>query len=300
MRKVVIDVSEGMARRNARRWLGALGGAFALLALLLVVLEPSTVRADTGDVDGEEDAAGTAAEAMERDDAASPQDDDAPGSLLTEEDGLPPDDQDSVAEVEPVPIPDEQFDLQVRGLEERVTDLKEKIFQTKARLLLLQETVIGGDLSTGARAVIVHRNEMGGSFVLESVTYILDGAPIFTRVDETGDLDGQKEIEVFNGRLVPGTHQIGVRLVYRGSGYGVFSYLNDYRFRVQSSYTFNAEGGKVTRIDVVGYERGGFTAELQDRPGVRYEEEVTRELPGTETRTVGLDDYLEEEEEGSR
>jgi hypothetical protein len=184
------------------------------------------------------------------------------------------------------PMPEEQFDLQVRGLEERVTELKERIFQTKARLLLLQETVIGGDLSAGARAILVHRNEMGATFVLESVTYILDGAPIFTRVDQDGDLARQKEIEIFNGRIVPGTHQIGVRLVFRGSGYGVFSYLNDYRFRVQSSYTFNAEGGTVTRVDIVSFERGGITADLEDRPAVRYEEEVTRELPGTRTHTA--------------
>src|SRR5687768_13485659 len=55
---------------------------------------------------------------------------------------------------------DEAFHTRVKTLEEQVVDLKEKIFRTKARLLLLQETVLGGDLSTGARAVIFHRNEM--------------------------------------------------------------------------------------------------------------------------------------------
>ncbi len=185
-------------------------------------------------------------------------------------------------DLEPIVMPEDQFHLQVRGLEERVTDLKERVFQTKARLMLLQESVIGGDLSTGARAILVHRNEMGPSFVLESVTYILDGSPVFSRVDHTGELDSQREIEVFNGRLMPGSHQIVVQLVYRGSGYGVFRYLNDYRFRIQSSHTFNAEGGMATRIDIVSFARGGLTTELQDRPRIRYEEEVTRELPGTQ------------------
>ncbi|MGZ3459234.1 MAG: dihydrolipoamide acetyltransferase [Archangium sp.] len=166
---------------------------------------------------------------------------------------------------------DEAFNTRARTLEEQVVDLKEKIFRSKARLQLLQETVLGGDLSTGARAVLFHRNEMGDSFVLESVAYALDGAPIFTRKDDNGDLSKRQELEIFNGRIMPGQHQVAVRLVYRGHGYGVFSYLDGYRFKVQSSYTFNADPGKVTTVRVVGFEKGGVTTDLQDRPAVRYD-----------------------------
>src|SRR6185295_19438009 len=162
----------------------------------------------------------------------------------------------------PAVTSDEAFQTRVKTLEEQVVDLKEKIYRTKARLLLLQETVLGGDLSSGARAVLVHKNDMGGSFALESVAYALDGAPIFTKVDVDGDLARQEQLEIFNGRIIPGQHQIAVRLVYRGHGYGLFNYLEGYKFRVQSSYTFNAEAAKVTSVKVVGYERGGITADL--------------------------------------
>jgi len=172
---------------------------------------------------------------------------------------------------------DEAFQTRVKTLEEQVVDLKEKIYRTKARLLLLQETVLGGDLSSGARAVLVHKNDMGGSFALESVAYALDGAPILTRTDKNGDLANRPEFEIFNGRIVPGQHQIAVRLIYRGKGFGVFSYLEGYKFTVSSSYTFTSEPGKVTTVKVVGYEKGGITTELKDRPAVRYDVEVNRE-----------------------
>ncbi len=171
----------------------------------------------------------------------------------------------------PAVTADEAFATRVKTLEEQVVDLKEKIFRTKARLLLLQETVLGGDLSTGARAIVYHRNEMGSQFVLESVAYALDGAPIFTKVDANGDLDKREEFEIFNGRIVPGNHQIAVRMVYRGSGYGIFSYLEGYKFKLQSNQTFSAEAGKVTSVKVVGYEKGGITADIKDKPGIRYD-----------------------------
>lgn len=186
----------------------------------------------------------------------------------------------AISPTPPGPAPqtaDEAFNTRVKTLEEEVVDLKEKIFRSKARLLLLQETVLGGDLSTGARAVLFHKNEMGNSFVLESVAYALDGAPIFTKVNQDGDLDKAEEFEIFNGRIVPGQHQIAVRFVYRGNGYGVFSYLEGYKFRVQSSYTFNAEATKVTTVRVVGFEKGGITTDLKDRPSVRYDIEVSRD-----------------------
>ena len=172
---------------------------------------------------------------------------------------------------------DEAFQTRVKTLEEQVVDLKEKIYRTKARLLLLQETVLGGDLSSGARAVLVHKNDMGGSFALDSVAYALDGAPILTRTDKDGDLSKRPEFEIFNGRIVPGQHQVAVRLIYRGKGFGVFSYLEGYKFTVSSSYTFSAEPGKVTTVKIVGYEKGGITTDLKDRPAVRYDVEVNRE-----------------------
>lgn len=174
---------------------------------------------------------------------------------------------------------EEQNDLKVRTLEERVSDLKEKIFRTKARLMNLQEMVIGGDITTGAKAVLVHRNEMGASFFLESVAYALDGAPVYSKADLDGDLSSRQEFEVFNGRIVPGNHQVSVQLTYRGHGFGLFSYLEGYRFKVQSSYTFNAEPGKALTVTVVGFEKGGLTTELKDRPAVRYDVDVQREDP---------------------
>jgi hypothetical protein len=203
----------------------------------------------------------------------------APGSKSTTSVvAVPPAPSRTVAEPPPPPVTsDEAFQTRVKTLEEQVVDLKEKIYRTKARLLLLQETVLGGDLSSGARAVLVHKNDMGGTFALESVAYALDGAPILTRTDKDGDLSKRPEFEIFNGRIVPGQHQVAVKLVYRGHGFGVFSYLEGYKFTVSSSYTFTAEPAKVTTVKVVGYEKGGLTTELKDRPAVRYDVEVTRD-----------------------
>ncbi|MFZ1864607.1 MAG: hypothetical protein WAU39_10325 [Polyangiales bacterium] len=168
------------------------------------------------------------------------------------------------------------YAVRLRDLEQRINELKEQIFRSKARLSLLAETVLEGVVG-GGQAVIVHENRMTESYKLVRIVYALDGAPIFTKADEEGSLDEQKEFEVYNGSIVPGEHTLTVNLEYRGHGYGVFAYLKGYRFKVRSMYTFTVPEGRITTLHVVGYEKGGPTTPLEERPAVRYIERVERQ-----------------------
>ncbi len=165
------------------------------------------------------------------------------------------------------------YAVRLRDLEQRINALKEQIFASKARLSLLAETVLQGVVA-GAQAVIVHENRMSSSYRLVKAVYALDGARIFSKADEEGSLGDQQEFEVYNGSIVPGEHNITVNLEYRGNGYGIFSYLKGYRFRVRSSDSFSVPEGRTITIRAVGYEKGGPTAPLEERPAVQYTETV--------------------------
>jgi len=177
----------------------------------------------------------------------------------------------TAAPVAPEPNPTNgSYVVQLKQLEQRVNELKERIFRSKARLNLLKETVIHGVIA-GSRAVIRHKNEMGSSFRLEKLVYAVDGAKIYSKSDDGGGLDEKREFEVFNGSIVPGNHTISVQAVFRGHGYGIFSYLRGYTFTVRSSHTFTAAEGRQNAITVKVYEKGNITTELKDRPAIKFE-----------------------------
>jgi len=163
------------------------------------------------------------------------------------------------------------YSVRLKDLEDRVNRLKEQIFRSKARLSLLAETVLDRKIA-GAKAVISFRNEMGGSFWLTKATFLLDGGPILNKTDEGGNLAERDVIELFDGPVTPGDHTLSVVLQYRGHGYGIFSYLKGYSFKVRSSRTFTVGEGKAIKIEVIGYEKGGVTTALEERPAVRYAE----------------------------
>lgn len=166
------------------------------------------------------------------------------------------------------------YKLQLRQLEERVADLKEKIFNSKSRLVLLKEQILHNVIAE-AKGVLNHRNRMGAGFTLEQVLYHLDGNKIYFQDNKNGVLDEQREFEIFNGNLLPGNHLVSVELVYRGDG-GFFSYVDGYRFKISSSYTFYASKGRIVKVSIVGHERGGLTTSMEDKPYVSYEVEQFR------------------------
>ena len=89
-----------------------------------------------------------------------------------------PDTKASVAPEEAAPAPPSTpvdagtYAVRLRDLEQRINELKERIFRSKARLSLLAETVLEGVVG-GGQAVILHENRMSQSYKLVRVVYAL-------------------------------------------------------------------------------------------------------------------------------
>jgi hypothetical protein len=159
--------------------------------------------------------------------------------------------------------------LRLRRLEQRVQALKERAWRAKARTTQLKEAVLGGGV--GAQATLVHVNKMGSAYRLSRLVYALDGTQIFARTDESNaELYKSKSFDILTGPISPGSHTLSVLAIYKGHGYGVFKYLNKYTFTVRSSHTFTAGEGKATRVEAVGYEKGGATTPLDKRPAIDF------------------------------
>jgi hypothetical protein len=166
--------------------------------------------------------------------------------------------------------------VRMRRLEQKTQALKERAWQLKARVQLLKEQLIGGGV--GAQALIAHANEMGSSFRLIKLVYTLDGTQVFVRTDETAeDLYKTKAFDVFAGPIAPGNHTLAVAATYRGHGYGVFEYLSKYTFTARGNSTFIAGEGKLSKVDCRGFEKGGATTPLENRPAVECK--VTQASP---------------------
>lgn len=171
-----------------------------------------------------------------------------------------------LAAVKPESMP---TSVRLRRLEQRVQALKERAWRAKARVGMLKESVLGGGI--GAMASITHKNNMGASYRLIKLVYSLDGVQIFARTDEAAEsLYKTSSFEIFTGPISPGSHTLSVVAVYRGHGYGVFKYLDEFVVQARGTHAFTAGEGKTAKVEVSGYEKGGPTTPFDKRPAVDF------------------------------
>jgi hypothetical protein len=165
--------------------------------------------------------------------------------------------------------------VRLRDLEQRIDELKEQIRRSHTRLSLLSDTILSGGVG-GARAEISFRNDISNAFRLTGAVFVLDGVVQYNKQDdsESGLLASQKEIPIFSGAIPPGDHTLQVVLKLHGYGYGVFSYLRSYKFDVKSSHAFTITEGKTVGLEVIAWEKGDVTTPLEQRPAIRFTENL--------------------------
>lgn len=170
----------------------------------------------------------------------------------------------------PMVLTDAQLDKQIREVSTNLDTLKEDTFTTKSRLLLLREEVLQRSVS-GSRLLLRHKNDMGGQYELVQIYYAIDRSPVFSKQDPSGDLDDIDDEVLYDHLIAPGAHQLNVLYVYKGKQWGVFKYMKEYTFRVESGYDFNIEEGRAAELVVTADEKGGVFTPYEDRPGVSFD-----------------------------
>lgn len=174
-----------------------------------------------------------------------------------------------------IPVDGSTFQVRLRTLGASVDETKEHVRRSKQRLRLLD-----GTLLSAARKVpttIHFRDRLSNIYRIKRVLIVFDGI-----VEHDGPLN-KKRLEngsllVLEESITQGPHRVQVLLELEGTGFGVFSYKREERFRLRSSHTFEAEVGQAVALDIVVAEHAEVAQVLESRPRIDYVKHERREL----------------------
>lgn len=152
----------------------------------------------------------------------------------------------------------------------RIADLERRILRAEKRADVLKSSALTGNVAQ-TRAVILHLNRLGGGFTMDRATYVLDGKVIYDGENKDGRLDSEEALQLFAGPIRAGDHNLEVMLKVRGRAYGPFTYLEGYKFNIQSKYVFQVIEGRHNRLEIIATQKDDITLEPQDRLTVAYE-----------------------------
>jgi hypothetical protein len=110
-------------------------------------------------------------------------------------------------------------------------------------------------------------NKIGSSFVLRRLSIRVDSLQVASRADD--NLAAERDLTIAQLRISSGEHEIFVEADFQGNGYGVFSYLKGYKFKVRAHQPFEIDTSSARDIHCTAYEQGGPTTPLEERPQIR-------------------------------
>jgi len=119
---------------------------------------------------------------------------------------------------------------------------------------------------TNIPASVDLRSNLSKRFRLVEARVTMDGRELSHRLAASGkELDTQTRL--YDGAVRPGRHMVQVNLVYEGRNTGPFTYLDDYKFRLESTVDFNfQEGNRPGALEVLVYEKSGATVPIEQKP----------------------------------
>lgn len=160
-------------------------------------------------------------------------------------------------------------------LPEQVRALREKVLESRARLLMLPEE-IHGSLPTQAGLRLRVANELPGDFKLEKVEARLNGVAVVDKALTEGD---DSSLLKYEQPLAPGAHTLDLTLTYRGNGRGLFPYMRAYEVVIEGSYPFVVPDQVVAAVTATVSSDNPLKKHWKQRPELRFALEEDTMLP---------------------
>lgn len=174
------------------------------------------------------------------------------------------------AETPPVAAAPAAFDHKATldGVRARSDALRGRIATAREKVLALRAEIIRDSL-TPTKILLMHRSEMGPSFQLVELEYELDGVVVASRVNPL--LDAANQLEILNGDVRAGDHELRVTLTFLGTGNGPYASVGGYRFKVPATFKLNTPNARLTEAAVVATVRPDADLDPRQRFSVRLD-----------------------------
>lgn len=156
---------------------------------------------------------------------------------------------------------------------DEVDRMKDEVLNRKAQMQLLKYLIRNEGVNASYPLVEIYlTNEMSTRYQLFSLNYTIDGDSVynFSLEDYMGSNNSDVKPQNFKTNIAPGTHMLKVQAVYKGNDSGVFSYINDYKVKIESATKFQVDkAGGGRSIQIVAFEKGWMMTDFKDRPDLK-------------------------------
>ncbi len=157
------------------------------------------------------------------------------------------------------------YQNEIKEFDRIIDQINKDIKKEEKDINFLKNSLINNEISA-SKLVVKLLNKDSGYFKITKIKITMNGNNILTR--ETLD---KKELTLFNEAATPGLYTFNFDLYVEGAGYGIFTYMKSYKFRVNRTVKIKVHDIGKSKLKIIIYKKGDDDKHPEKMLGIKVE-----------------------------
>lgn len=160
---------------------------------------------------------------------------------------------------------DSIYQNEIKEFDKIIDQINQDIKKEKKDISFLKNSLINNEISA-SKLVVKLINKDDGYFKITKVKITMNGNNILTK-----DSLGKKELTIFNESSSPGLYTFNFDLYVEGAGYGIFTYMKSYKFRIKRTVKVKVHDIGKSKLKIIIYKKGEDSKHPEKMLGIKIE-----------------------------
>jgi len=158
---------------------------------------------------------------------------------------------------------DSIYKEEIKEFDNIINNINKDIKKEEKEINFLKNSLINNDISS-SKLVVKLQNKDNSYFKILEAKITMNGNEIYNNKN----ID-KKNITIFNNSSDPGTYTFYFDLLVTGSGYGIFTYMKSYKFRVKRTIKVEVHSLGKSELEFIIYKKEGDNKHPENILGIK-------------------------------
>ena len=154
---------------------------------------------------------------------------------------------------------------EIKEFDKIINQINKDIKNEEKDINFLKNSLINNDISA-SKLVVKLLNKDDGYFKITKINITMNGNNILSK-----ETLNQKELTLFNEPSSPGLYTFNFDLYVEGAGYGIFTYMKSYKFRIRKKVEVKVHDIGKSKLKIIIYKKGEDSKHPEKMLGIKIE-----------------------------
>jgi len=153
----------------------------------------------------------------------------------------------------------------IKEFDRELDKINKELKQEEKDIAYLKNNLINNEIST-SKLIVKLINKDDGFFKITNVKITMNGNVIFKKSELN-----KKNITIFKDSSDPGTYTFNFQFTVEGAGYGIFTYMKSYKYKINQTKVIEVKDIRNTELNLIIYKKKVDDKNPKNMLGIKIE-----------------------------